>query len=85
VITPLYGLRRQKKKYGQATACIGGGQGICHEIKFFRHGFTGQLQGRWSMIVAAKERFTSIGYDYKGRISPGLARISKTYSDRWLI
>jgi hypothetical protein len=37
------------------------------------------------MIVAAKERFTSTGYDHKGRISRGLARASKVYSDRWLI
>ena len=28
VITLLYELRRRKKKYGQAAACIGGGQGI---------------------------------------------------------
>jgi acetyl-CoA acetyltransferase family protein len=28
VITILYELRRRKKKYGLATACIGGGQGI---------------------------------------------------------
>jgi len=28
VITPRYELRRRKKKYGLATACIGGGQGI---------------------------------------------------------
>jgi len=28
VITLLYELRRKKKKYGLATACIGGGQGI---------------------------------------------------------
>jgi acetyl-CoA acetyltransferase family protein len=28
VITLLYELRRRKKKYGMATACIGGGQGI---------------------------------------------------------
>jgi acetyl-CoA acetyltransferase family protein len=28
VITMLYELRRRKKKYGLATACIGGGQGI---------------------------------------------------------
>src|SRR2546421_482028 len=28
VITLLYALRRRKKKYGLATACIGGGQGI---------------------------------------------------------
>ena len=28
VITLLYELRRRKKKYGLATACIGGGQGI---------------------------------------------------------
>src|SRR6202142_3074266 len=28
VITVLYELRRRKKKYGLATACIGGGQGI---------------------------------------------------------
>jgi acetyl-CoA C-acetyltransferase len=28
VITLLYELRRRRKKYGLATACIGGGQGI---------------------------------------------------------
>jgi len=28
VVTLLYELRRRKKKYGLATACIGGGQGI---------------------------------------------------------
>ena len=28
VITLLYELRRRKKKYGLATACVGGGQGI---------------------------------------------------------
>ena len=28
VLTLLYELRRRKKKYGLATACIGGGQGI---------------------------------------------------------
>ena len=28
VITILYELRRRKKKYGLASACIGGGQGI---------------------------------------------------------
>ncbi|MEO8726876.1 MAG: acetyl-CoA C-acyltransferase, partial [Acidobacteriaceae bacterium] len=28
VLTLLYELRRSKKKYGLATACIGGGQGI---------------------------------------------------------
>jgi hypothetical protein len=37
------------------------------------------------MVVAAKERFTSLGYDCKGRISQGLARASRVYSDRWLI
>ena|ERR1700676_5271043 len=37
------------------------------------------------MVVAAKERFTSLGYDCNGKISPGLARASKAYSDRWLI
>jgi acetyl-CoA acetyltransferase family protein len=38
VITLLYELRRRKKKYGLATACIGGGQGIAmvveHMINF---------------------------------------------------
>ena len=28
VLTLLYELRRRQKKYGLATACIGGGQGI---------------------------------------------------------
>lgn len=28
MITLLYELRRRKKKYGLATSCIGGGQGI---------------------------------------------------------
>jgi acetyl-CoA acetyltransferase len=28
VVTLLYELKRRKKKYGLATACIGGGQGI---------------------------------------------------------
>jgi acetyl-CoA acetyltransferase len=28
VITLLYELRRRKKKYGLATACIGGGRGL---------------------------------------------------------
>src|SRR5213082_4321695 len=28
VLTMLYELRRRKKRYGLATACIGGGQGI---------------------------------------------------------
>ena len=37
------------------------------------------------MVVAAKERFTSLGYDCNGKISRGLARASKAYSDRWLI
>ena len=37
------------------------------------------------MVVAAKQRFTSLGYDYKGNISRGLARTAKAYSDRWLI
>jgi hypothetical protein len=37
------------------------------------------------MVVTAKERFTSLGYDCKGRICRGLARATKVYSDRWLI
>jgi hypothetical protein len=37
------------------------------------------------MVVAAKERFTSLGYDSKGNISRGLAHTAKVYSDRWLI
>jgi hypothetical protein len=37
------------------------------------------------MVVVANERFTTLGYDHKGRISRGLARASKVYSDRWLI
>ena len=33
VITLLYELRRRKKKYGVATACIGGGQGIAMVVE----------------------------------------------------
>src|SRR5215472_10381283 len=33
VITLLYELRRRKKKYGLATACIGGGQGIAMVVE----------------------------------------------------
>jgi len=35
VITLLYELRRRKKKYGLATACIGGGQGIAMVVEAF--------------------------------------------------
>jgi len=35
VITILYELRRRKKKYGLATACIGGGQGIAMVVESF--------------------------------------------------
>jgi acetyl-CoA acetyltransferase family protein len=35
VITLLYELRRRKKKYGVATACIGGGQGIAMVVESF--------------------------------------------------
>jgi hypothetical protein len=37
------------------------------------------------VIVAAKESFTSLGYDHKGRVLRGIARASKVYSDRWLV
>jgi hypothetical protein len=37
------------------------------------------------MVVAAKERFTSLAYDSEGRVSRGLAQASKVYSDRWLV
>src|SRR5436189_2179653 len=33
VITLLYELRRRKKKYGLATACTGGGQGIAMMVE----------------------------------------------------
>jgi acetyl-CoA acetyltransferase len=33
VITLLYELRRRNKKYGLATACIGGGQGIAMVVE----------------------------------------------------
>ena len=33
VLTLLYELRRRKKKYGLATACIGGGQGIARVVE----------------------------------------------------
>ena len=36
VITLLYELRRRKKKYGVATACIGGGQGIAMVVESFQ-------------------------------------------------
>jgi acetyl-CoA acetyltransferase family protein len=36
VITLLYELRRRKKKYGLATACIGGGQGIAMIVESLR-------------------------------------------------
>ena len=36
VITLLYELRRRKKKYGLATACIGGGQGIAIIVESFQ-------------------------------------------------
>ena len=35
VLTLLYELRRRKKKYGLATACIGGGQGIAVIVEGF--------------------------------------------------
>ncbi len=35
VITLLYELRRRKRKYGLATACIGGGQGIAMVVESF--------------------------------------------------
>ena len=35
VITLLYELRRRKKKYGLAAACIGGGQGIAMVVESF--------------------------------------------------
>lgn len=37
------------------------------------------------IVVSARERFTSVGYDHKGEISRGLARASKAYSDSWLV
>jgi acetyl-CoA acetyltransferase family protein len=36
VITLLYELRRRRKKYGLATACIGGGQGIAMVVESFQ-------------------------------------------------
>jgi acetyl-CoA acetyltransferase family protein len=36
VITLLYELKRRKKKYGLATACIGGGQGIAIVIESYK-------------------------------------------------
>jgi acetyl-CoA acetyltransferase family protein len=36
MITLLYELRRRKKKYGLATACIGGGQGIAMVVESFQ-------------------------------------------------
>jgi len=36
VVTLLYELRRRKKKYGLATACIGGGQGIAMVVESFQ-------------------------------------------------
>jgi len=36
VIALLYELRRRKKKYGLATACIGGGQGIAMVVESFQ-------------------------------------------------
>ena len=36
VLTLLYELRRRKKKYGVATACIGGGQGIAMVVEGFQ-------------------------------------------------
>ena len=33
VLTLLYELRRQKKRYGVAAACIGGGQGIAAVVQ----------------------------------------------------
>ena len=39
VITLLYELRRRKKKYGLATACIGGGQGIAMVVESFELAF----------------------------------------------
>ena len=36
VITLLHELRRRKKKYGLATACIGGGQGIAMVVESFQ-------------------------------------------------
>jgi acetyl-CoA acetyltransferase family protein len=36
VITLLYELRRRQKKYGLATACIGGGQGIAMIVESFQ-------------------------------------------------
>jgi acetyl-CoA acetyltransferase family protein len=36
VITVLYELHRRKKKYGLATACIGGGQGIAMVVESFQ-------------------------------------------------
>jgi len=36
VLTLLYELRRRKKKYGLATACIGGGQGIAMVVEGFQ-------------------------------------------------
>ena len=35
VITLLYELRRRKKKYGLATACVGGGRGIAMVVESF--------------------------------------------------
>jgi len=36
VLTLLYELRRRKKKYGLATACIGGGQGLAMVVEGFQ-------------------------------------------------
>ncbi len=36
VITLMYEVRRRKKKYGLATACIGGGQGIAMVVESFQ-------------------------------------------------
>jgi acetyl-CoA C-acetyltransferase len=33
VLTVLYELRRRKKRWGVATACIGGGQGIAAVVE----------------------------------------------------
>ena len=56
VITLLYELRRRKKKYGLATACIGEDRGLPWWWRAFTSSFHhGELSGSWTMISILKK------------------------------
>src|ERR1700751_1356394 len=56
VITLLYELRRRKKKYGLATACIGGGQGIAMVVESFHQNLLPKRAHRGTEEVSAARK-----------------------------